>query len=216
MSTGTADRVTFNSAAQTALRVLIASYFLAVSLKIIPGTSLGILFEAILPEPYASATAAGLVFIFSFMIMIGLATRVAALLIALMTFFASYVAMVQLGVADELGAFWRDLALIAALLLTYGEANLSGDRRRRRLVHRKIVPRRVDAIMARAALHGTEEALATLRPKNRPRRASLSKVRPDESVVSRPVSRRRGSERIAPLAAPRTLADEDDLENIFA
>ena len=51
MSHGTADRVAFNVAAQTVLRVLIASYFLAVALRLIPGTDLSWLFAGILPAP---------------------------------------------------------------------------------------------------------------------------------------------------------------------
>ncbi len=216
MCTGTADRVTFNSAAQTTLRVLIASYFLAVSLKIIPGTNLGVLFEAILPEPYASATAAGLVFVFAFMIMIGLATRVAALMIALLTFFSSYLVMVQLGVEDELGSFWRDLALIAALLLTYGEASLSGDRRRRRLIHRKIVPRRMDAIMARAAKYSDDDALGALRPKASMRRGAKRRLLEDDSAVSRPLARRDAEPNIPTVQARQSPVFDEALENIFA
>lgn len=155
MSQGTVNRVTFDAAAHTALRVMIASYFLAVALSLIPGTDLGLLFAIILPEPYSSAVAAGLVFLFSFMIMIGIAMRLAALMIALITFFASYLTMVQLGVQNELGSYWRDIALIAALLLTYSEPKL-GRARSRKVLHREIVPRRIDAIMKRAAFHEPE------------------------------------------------------------
>jgi uncharacterized membrane protein YphA (DoxX/SURF4 family) len=144
MSQGTADRVVFNTAAQTTLRILIASYFIAVALQIIPGTDLAALFSPVLPAPYDGAFAAGVVFILSFMVMMGVATRVAALIIALMTFFASYLAMVALGVEEELGAFWRDIALIAALLLTYSEPAV-GSRHRRRIVTRIVTPRRIDA-----------------------------------------------------------------------
>lgn len=153
MAHGTTDQVIFDTAAQTVLRVLIASYFLAVSLELISGTDLSVLFVGVLPEPYDGATAAGLVFLLAFAIMLGMATRVAALMLALMTFYASYLTMLNLGVADELGRFWRDLALIAALLLTYGDRGTS-PRRRRRLLRRKIVPRRVSAILSRAQANG--------------------------------------------------------------
>ena len=155
MSQGTVNRVTFDAAAQTALRVMIASYFLAVALNLIPGTDLGLLFASVLPEPYAGAVAAGLIFIFSLMIMIGMAMRLAALMIALITFFSSYITMIQLGVHNELGSYWRDIALIAALLLTYSDPQLACARGRR-VLHRKIVPRRINAIMERAALHEPE------------------------------------------------------------
>ncbi len=124
------------------LRVLIGSYFLAVALQIIPGTDLSILFDSILPAPIDGALSAGLVFLLAFMVMIGLHMRVAALVLAMMTFFASYLTMIQLGVDQELASFWRDIALIAALILTYSE----NDRRnlhRTRVVRRKIEPRRL-------------------------------------------------------------------------
>lgn len=110
---------TLNATAQALLRMVIGSYFLAVALGLIPGTDLGILFTAVLPAPYDSALATGLVFALAFMVMLGHATRGAALVMALITFYASYLTMLSMGVADELGSFWRDLALIAALLLTY-------------------------------------------------------------------------------------------------
>lgn len=99
MQDGTANRVRMNLAGQTVLRMLIASYFIAVSLRIIPGTDLGLLFSAVLPAPWNAAFAAGMVFLLSFMIMLAVYTRVAALILALMTFYASYLAMVELGVA---------------------------------------------------------------------------------------------------------------------
>lgn len=150
MTHGTADRVTFSFAAQTVLRVLVASYFMAVALQLIPGTDLSLLFSGFMPDIFSDAISAGLVFVFSFMIMVGTATRVAALMLSLMMFFASYVTMVQMGIVEELGGFWRDIALIAALLLTYNERDL-GSPRRRRVLQRRIVPRRVNAILRRAA-----------------------------------------------------------------
>jgi len=192
MTQGTANRVAFNTAAQTTLRVLIASYFLAVALQLIPGTDLGVLFASILPAPYAGATAAGLVFILSFMVMIGYATRAAALIIALMTFFASYLTMVELGVVQELGAFWRDLALIAALLLTYSEPAM-GSRNPRRILHRQIAPRRV----------------APATPSQR-RIKPLMRKSEDEDIRAH----LRGTPRKAVKAAP--LVDPAFIDNIFA
>lgn len=114
-------RAFINATAQSVLRLIIGSYFLAVALHLIPGTDLGILLSGVLPSPFDSAIATGMVFTLAFMVMLGRATRLAALLLALMTFYASYLTMLALGVGDELGSFWRDLALIAALLLTYSD-----------------------------------------------------------------------------------------------
>jgi uncharacterized membrane protein YphA (DoxX/SURF4 family) len=203
MSQGTANRIAFNVAAQTVLRILIASYFLAVALQIIPGTNLGALFSPLLPAPFDGATAAGIVFILSFMVMIGVGTRGAALIIALMTFYASYLAMVELGVDQELGAFWRDIALIAALLLTYSEPQ-PGNLHRRRLVSRSVAPRRIDAanrvvITPRAPRPAPAMNLTALKAHAVP---AADYVEP-EPIVTRST------------AQPRITRD-DPAENIFA
>jgi hypothetical protein len=54
------------------------------------------------------------------MVLLGKQTRLAALILGLLTFYASYLHMVQMGIDHVLGAFWRDMALVAALMLTYG------------------------------------------------------------------------------------------------
>lgn len=155
MRDGTATRVTMNPAGQTVLRILIASYFIAVALGIISGTNLALLFSAVLPAPLDAAFAAGMVFILAFMVMLAVYTRVAALILALMTFYASYLMMVELGVEQELGSFWRDLALIAALLLTYFDHTPERGQHRR-AIHRTIAPRRVAPMLERVAQSGLQ------------------------------------------------------------
>ncbi len=142
MTNPTADRITLNATAQNLLRIVIASYFLAVGLNLIPGTNLTILAEQILPAHVAAPFSAMMVFALAFLVMIGLYMRPAALVLGLMTLFASYLQMIELGVADELGTFWRDLVLIAALMLTYSE-NAPRDYRMRSAIRRKVTPRRI-------------------------------------------------------------------------
>lgn len=174
MGNGTADRVTLSQAAQCVLRILIASYFLAVAVHIIPGTDLSLLFAGVLPPPYGEAAATGLVFLLAFMVMVASHTRVAALILALMTFYASYLAMVELGVAEELGSFWRDLALIAALLLTYSDAAPSATVRRRSF-RRHVAPRRIAPILERvAAARAEPKPVAPF-----PRRVSRPRATPE-------------------------------------
>lgn len=142
MTNPTADRITLNATAQNLLRIVIASYFLAVGLNLIPGTNLTILAEQVLPTHVATPFSAMVVFALAFLVMIGLYMRPAALVLGLMTLFASYLQMIELGVADELGTFWRDLVLIAALMLTYSE-NAPRDYRMRSAIRRKVTPRRI-------------------------------------------------------------------------
>ncbi len=129
--------VTLDEAAQTTMRMLIASYFIAAATGSIPGADTSTLFAAILPHPLDDIVGASLVFLLSAMVLIGAKTRLAALLLALLTFYASYVELIHLGAEQALGTFWRDMALIAALMLTYG-----CDRRRARELLRDELPKR--------------------------------------------------------------------------
>ncbi|WP_146636253.1 DoxX family protein [Nioella nitratireducens] len=142
MSDDTMSNATLNSTAQNLLRIVIASYFLAVGLNLIPGTSLAPLAAQVVPPHVAEPLSAMVVFALAFLVMIGLYMRPAALVLGLLTFFASYLRMIELGVEQELGGFWRDLGLIAALMLTYAE-NAPRDRRMRKTIGQKITPRRV-------------------------------------------------------------------------
>ena len=78
----------------------------------------------------------------AYLVMIGVWLRGSALLLGTVTFWASYLKMIELGMEHELGAFWRDLALIAALMLTYCDRD-PRDSNKRGIVRRRIVPRKV-------------------------------------------------------------------------
>ena len=111
--------VEINHTAQSWLRILIASYFIAVALRLIPGTDFSLLLGLVADQGTANLLAAVLVFSLSYMVMIGCCLRIAALLLGLLTFFSAFVGYVgPLGTGD-LAAFWRDLAMVAALMLTY-------------------------------------------------------------------------------------------------
>jgi len=178
-----ADRTPLNATAQNLLRIVIASYFLAVALNLIPGTSLTILAAQVLPLHIAEPLSAMLVFALAFMVMIGLFMRPAALVLGLMTFFASYLRTIELGVADELGTFWRDLVLIAALMLTYAE-NAPRDARMRRVLRRKVTPRRVTPAQSRRPRPPTQAKLdpaATATVSVAMRRRKPARTQPDPS-----------------------------------
>lgn len=119
----TRDRVVLSSAVQNMLRIVIASYFLAGAIGIIPGTDLTPLFAHFIPIDAARLAGGALVFALAYLVMIGVWLRGAALTLGILTFCSSYVKMLELGMASELGGFWRDLALIAALILTYAETD---------------------------------------------------------------------------------------------
>lgn len=105
--------------ARTWLRILIASYFIAVALRIIPGTDFSALIRLIADPQTANLLTAVTVFSLSYMVMIGCYLRAASLLLGLMTFFAAFIGFVGTTGGADLSAFWRDIALVAALMLTY-------------------------------------------------------------------------------------------------
>lgn len=120
MARYTARKIDFPAVAQMSVRMLIASYFMASALGSIPGADTGALLAPVLAEPFGRVVAGSIVFTLAAMVLVGKHTRMAALLLGLMTFYASYLQMVQIGIDHVLGAFWRDMALVAALMLTYG------------------------------------------------------------------------------------------------
>lgn len=120
MARKTARKIDFSDAAQMTVRMLIASYFMATAIGSIPGADTGALLSPLLGDAMSRVIAGSLVFTLATMVLIGKHTRLAALTLGLLTFYASYAHMVQMGIDHVLGAFWRDMALVAALMLTYG------------------------------------------------------------------------------------------------
>ena len=105
-----------------AIRLLIISYFVAIALGLISGTDL-----SVLAQPFVSATAASIVsgicvVGLSAMILFNLQRRVAALLLAILLFWCSYLTLMSPVGSQNIENFWRDLVLIGALLLTYADA----------------------------------------------------------------------------------------------
>ncbi|QMU57585.1 MAG: hypothetical protein GKR98_04830 [Boseongicola sp.] len=101
------------------VRLLIVSYFMALSVGFIAGTDVSVLAAPIFPAPFDHILTSAIVFSLALMILIGRQRRLAALVLAVMLFWASYVIMLSNSLAHDLDAFWRDLALIGALILTY-------------------------------------------------------------------------------------------------
>ena len=106
----------------SAIRLLIVSYFMALALGIIKGTDLAVLAAPFMPEVLANFVSGFGVLCLSAMILFGFHRRLAALLLAIILFWCSYLASVSPAGLEDIGSFWRDLALIGALLLTYAEA----------------------------------------------------------------------------------------------
>ena len=101
--------------AQFVTRLLIISYFVAVALGLIVGIDVARLAEPFLPELMARYLMRAVVLTLCGMVLFDVLRRPAALVLALIVFWASYITLYSGG---EIGPFWRDLALIGGLLLT--------------------------------------------------------------------------------------------------
>jgi uncharacterized membrane protein YphA (DoxX/SURF4 family) len=106
--------------AQLTVRMLIASYFMAASIGSVPGAIPARCWHRLMDDPLSRVIGGSIVFTLATMVLLGVQTRIAALGLGLITFYASYLHMVQIGIDHVLGAFWRDMALVAMLMLTYG------------------------------------------------------------------------------------------------
>ncbi|OYX45614.1 MAG: hypothetical protein B7Z02_00035 [Rhodobacterales bacterium 32-67-9] len=158
-----------NQSGQNLVRIVIASYFLAVSLGLIPGTAAWPLTAPFLPEPYADLAGKAVIFTTAYLVLVGAWLRVSALILATVLFWSSYIQNIG---SNNLEGFWRDLALIGALILTYTQT----------------LPR---ATTRRSALHWTPRA----------RRIAPSPVVAPRRVVIVPQRHRPESERPRPAAA---------------
>ena len=178
----TPDVFTLGATAQNLLRVIIASYFIALSLGMISGATLSPLAAMLISEQLASLMSSLLMFGLASLVMLGLHIRPAALLLGLITLAGSFVTLNASGVAENLGAFWRDLVLVAALVLTYSE-NAPRDRHKRRALRQKVAPRRVTPKPATATTlvatpcRGAKDA-------NAPRRLNKTWVMDDDDSLN--------------------------------
>ncbi len=144
------------------LRILVASYFIGISLGLAPGIDTARLLNTILPSEQAEQVGAAIVFALSWLILAGMWLRPAVLLLALFVFWSSFVQNVLDMGAVGSGDFWRDLTLMGALMLTYvrlgPEAGRKGSLLRftpkvRRLGNgAQITPRRVQPLPSKVSV----------------------------------------------------------------
>ncbi|EAR50400.1 hypothetical protein OG2516_02753 [Oceanicola granulosus HTCC2516] len=203
---------------QNLIRIVIASYFMAAALGLISGTHATPLFAHWLAPDLARSVGGAVSFLISFTLLCGFAIRATALVMAMVVFWSSFIAAYGPAPTAGVDQFWRDLALISALMLTY----LSRDRlsRRRSAVLRRtpkvrkievgarVTPRRVIAKAANSPL---------------PRRARLEVVEP--TVARRLDALKADAETDAPLSQSQVLKlrlkfqEEEageDVTNIFS
>ena len=194
-----------NQSGQNLVRIVIASYFLAVSLGLIPGTVAWPLTAPFLPEPYADLAGKAVIFTTAYLVLVGAWLRVSALLLATVLFWSSYIQNIG---SDNLEGFWRDLALIGALILTYTQT-LPRANSRRSALHWKPRARRI----------APAQTVAPRRVVTVPRRARPGSERPesDRPQSARPEFVSHQSPRPQPArgASTRPQLELVTSENIF-
>jgi uncharacterized membrane protein YphA (DoxX/SURF4 family) len=159
-----------NQNGQNLVRILISSYFIAVALGLIEGTDGSVLMALFLPPDLAGFAGSALVFALAYLVLMGVWMRPAALLLGMVLFWSSYIINFGPQGPLEVGDFWRDLALIGALMMTY---NASPRARRRSAILRRtprvrkikpgdpVLPRRISPTRPEAVARGR---LPSLRP----------------------------------------------------
>ena len=102
-------------AASHVTRLLIVSYFVALAIGLVEGADLTQLVSPFLEPTAARYVTRLLVLTLCALIFSGVFRRTAALVLALVLFWTSYLSLFSHG---EVGGFWRDLALIGGLLMS--------------------------------------------------------------------------------------------------
>ncbi len=171
------------------VRILIASYFLATATGLIFEPGARTIFNAILLEQHAQMAATIYLFVTAFAVMVGKAVRPAALLLAVYIFWSGFLHFNEGSDPAALSGFWRDMALLGAVLLV--AVTEPGGSTKFRLWRKPVAPRRVVHNMSNEA---------SVRPA-RPTHAQAN-------VQSASVS--------AALANAMQSDSEEDITNIFS
>ena len=182
------------------IRVIFASYFVAVSLDLVHGFDKQALFLSIFDPATADLIGSTLLFSLALLFMIGLHLRMTALTLALFVMTSSAVSAVHHFDFATLNIFWRDLAFTAAILLSYSTMS---DRQLRRAV---ISGRRRDAMTTTVAANTHVQ----------PRRVSRVKESgPLPLRVKKPAKPVRKLPKVS-VFDPMRFEDDRDAVNIFA
>ena len=122
------------------VRILIASYFLASATGLIFEPASRTFLDAVLPQTQAQLVTTTYLFVTAFAIMVGVFVRPAALLLAVYIFWSGFVHY-DLANPAALAAFWRDMALLGAVLMIAVTEQGAGTQVR--VWRRNVAPRRI-------------------------------------------------------------------------
>lgn len=113
------DGTYLSKTGQQAIRLLISSYFIGAATGVVPYLAGHDLARILVGADLAPMAFTAFLFTTAWLVLIGRGARGAALLLALFVFWAGYLASFGPDRSMAFHEFWRDLALIGGLLLTY-------------------------------------------------------------------------------------------------
>ena len=221
----------------TLIRLIIASYLMASSIELIDGIHPKAMFSHMHNQAAAEILGAFLLFMGSYLLMCGLAVRLVSIYLALLVISSSFMQHFMLVETAQLGSFWRDLVLVAALMLNYGTMThrelqkaafvREAYKVRRAVTKDGISPRRVTSKLENPSQlredssGGSSYTGAALDRPLPARERPISLRQPPEKISPDPVPK---PDTPAPTPPSRTAnwleqlmaEDEDEVENIFA
>lgn len=124
-------------------RLLLTSYFIAMSVDLIAFTPGKALMARLLPVELADPAFTVFLFVAAVLIVLNQHLRAATLLLSVFVFWASFLAHVHQPATQDFAAFWQSLTLIAALVLCYAESDPAFSQKSWLRMRAKVAPRRV-------------------------------------------------------------------------
>lgn len=113
------DERWFNQTGKNLIRIVIGSYFAAVALGFAAGVNPTALFKAFLTPAMADLVGSTILLSAAIGFMLGAGLRLTALTLALFVFASTLVQNFVHFTPENVSGFWRDLAMICAVLSTY-------------------------------------------------------------------------------------------------
>lgn len=108
------------------IRIVIASYFVAMSFGIVSGADPAIFFALWYPEPMAQLIGCAAMATCSLFIFFGFGVRLACVTLSILVLIATVMQNVTLAGIQNPEALWRDIVFVAMLMLIYGNQSRRG------------------------------------------------------------------------------------------
>lgn len=122
MKAATRKSIAISRTGLSLLRTVLASYFIALALGLIVSTDITLLPKLILGENQSNFIANTVVFILAYLVLMGIWLRPAALLLGGYFFVSSAYSTFPNMSPEAMSNFWRDIAILSGLMMTYFQA----------------------------------------------------------------------------------------------